>query len=135
MKFIEIIIKDLKFSFSRSSGPGGQHVNKVNTRVTLSWDIQNSQVINEDQKRRLLKKLKSRITTGGVLLLSSQTGRSQLANKQDTINKLEELLQKAFAKKKKRKPTKPSKGAILKRLDQKKKHSEKKLRRMKPDGL
>jgi len=135
IKLIESLKKELRFSASRSSGPGGQHVNKVNTRVTLSWDIVNSTILGQDQKSMLLQKLKSKVTLEGILMISSQTGRSQLANKQDTIRKLDELLKKAFLKKKKRKPTKPSKGAVLKRLDQKKKHSEKKIRRKKLDRL
>ena len=125
----EFIKKELKFSASRSSGPGGQHVNKVNTRVTLSWDIANSTILEEEQKSVLLRKLKSKITLDGTLIISSQAGRSQLANKQDTIKKLEELLQKAFTKRKRRKLTKPSKASVEKRLEQKKKHSEKKSRR------
>lgn len=120
---------ELKFSASRSSGPGGQHVNKVNTKVTLSWDIANSEVLEDDQKQLLLQKLKSRITKEGVLILSSQDNKSQLRNKQEVTGKLEELLSKAFHVKRKRKPSRPTKASVEKRLDQKKRQSEKKRRR------
>jgi len=120
---------ELKYSTSRSSGPGGQNVNKVNTRVTLSWDIANSEVLEDDQRQLLLEKLKSKITNDGVLILSSQNTRSQLKNKQEVTGKLEKLLVQAFNVKKKRKPSKPTKASIKKRLDQKKRQSEKKSRR------
>jgi ribosome-associated protein len=123
---ISDILHELHFRASRSSGPGGQHVNKVSTRVTLFWDIKNSKFLDEDQRARLLNKLQSRINSEGVLQISSQSGRSQLANKENTINKLEELLTEAFAVRKKRKPTKPSKASIEKRLEQKRRQSEKK---------
>lgn len=128
------IIHELHFTASRSSGPGGQHVNKVNTRVTLIWDITNSEVLDERQRSILLEKLKPRLTTEGVLQISSQAGRSQLANKQDTLNKLEDSLSKAFEVKKKRRPTRRSKASIEKRLNQKRRQSEKKrLRRFDSD--
>lgn len=128
MKQIKIddIKKELIYSASRSSGPGGQHVNKVNTKVTLTWDIQNSDSLSDDQKQLLLQKLKSKITNDGVLILSSQSSRSQLKNKQEVTGKLEELLVQAFHVKKKRKPSKRTKASVEKRLDQKKRQSEKK---------
>lgn len=121
-----LISGELEFGFSRSGGPGGQHVNKVNTKVTLKWDVANSQLLDEEQRTLLLKKLAKRLTKEGVLVLTSQEGRSQLANKEDAIAKLDALLAKAFVKKKKRKPTKPTKASVEKRLEAKKKLSEKK---------
>jgi ribosome-associated protein len=123
------ISNELKFTTSRSSGPGGQHVNKVNTKATLSWDIAYSEALEDEQRQLLLKKLKSKITKDGVLILSSQSSRSQLKNKQEVITKLEELLIQAFKVKKNRKPSKPTKASVEKRLDQKKRQSEKKSRR------
>ena len=132
---IDDIKKELRFTFSRSSGPGGQHVNKVNTKVTLIWDILNSATSNEDQKKLLLQKLKTKLTGEGVLIISSQSGRSQLGNKRTAIQKLEELLDKSFFLRKKRKSTKPTKASVLKRLEEKKKQGEKKRNRKGPDDV
>lgn len=123
---------ELAFTTSRSSGPGGQNVNKVNTKVTIKLDIPNSSVLTDDEKAVLLQKLHTRLTTEGVLVLTSQDKRSQLQNKEAAILKLEKLLAKAFEKKKARKATKPSKGAVQSRINKKKQHSEKKKWRQKP---
>ena len=123
---VEGISSELEFGFSRSGGPGSQHVNKVNTKVILRWNVANSQILTEEQRALLLKKLHTRLTNEGELVLSSQAGRSQLANKEDVLAKLEVLLAKAFAVRKKRKPTKPTKASVEKRLEAKKKLSDKK---------
>lgn len=122
---------ELEFSASRSSGPGGQNVNKVNSKVTLKFDVRNSLVLTEDEKSILLNKLVSRLSTDGVLTLTSQDKRSQLQNKEAVVAKLDVLLRKAFEKKKIRKATKPSKGSIQQRIKKKKQHSEKKQWRQK----
>jgi len=121
--------KELRFSATGSSGPGGQHVNRVNTKVNLRFDIVNSVLLSDDEKQLILKKLTSKISGKGVLRLSAQAHRSQIMNKQAVILKLNILLEKAFFIKKKRKATRPSKSAIQKRLDDKKKLSEKKKMR------
>ncbi|MCH7514992.1 MAG: aminoacyl-tRNA hydrolase [Bacteroidetes bacterium] len=121
--------KELVFSATGSSGPGGQHVNRVNTKVNLRFDIVNSGLLSEEEKQLILKKLASKITGKGVIILSAQAERSQLMNKEAVTQKLNELLEKAFFIKKKRKPTRPSKSAIQKRLDDKKKLAEKKMMR------
>ncbi len=123
---------ELVFSASRSSGPGGQNVNKVNTKVTLRLNIRGSQLLNEEEKDILSKRLATRLTKEGVLVLTSQDKRSQLQNKEAVILKLEKLLSKALEKKKKRKATKPSKGSIQRRITGKKRHSEKKKWRQDP---
>jgi ribosome-associated protein len=120
------IKEELTFTTSRSGGPGGQLVNKVSSKVMLRWDITNSTKLGPEEKEILLQKLKSRLTQGGELLIVSQESRSQHDNKQAAIDKLDELLQKAFEKRKSRKPTKPSRSAKEKRLTSKKKESEKK---------
>ena len=125
------ISKELTFSASKSSGPGGQHVNKVNTKVTLRFDVVNSTLLNEEQKATILKKLTSKITNEGIFILFDQSTRSQIKNKEAVVQKLDRLLTKAFAKRKVRKSTKPTKAAIRKRLDNKKKQSEKKKLRRK----
>lgn len=124
---------ELEFTTSRSSGPGGQNVNKVNSKVTLRLDIANSLVLTEEEKEILSNKLKSRMTADGVLLLSSQDKRSQLQNREEVVLKLEQLVAKAFEKKKPRKATKPSKAAKQERFEKKKLHSEKKKWRQKPE--
>jgi len=123
---------ELSFSTSRSSGPGGQNVNKVNTKVTVKLDIPNSLVLTDEEKAVLMQKLAARLTTEGVLLLTSQDKRSQLQNKEAVVLKLETILAKAFEKKKARKATKPSKGAVQNRIQKKKQLSEKKKWRQKP---
>jgi ribosome-associated protein len=124
--------KELVFTTSRSSGPGGQNVNKVNTKVTLKFDVVQSGVLTPEEKEIISAKLHSRITTDGVLLLTSQDKRSQLENKQAVIQKFNVLIAKAFEKKKARRSTKPSKGSVEKRITKKKQHSEKKQWRQKP---
>jgi ribosome-associated protein len=120
-------IKDeLTFTTSRSGGPGGQLVNKVSSKVMLRWDIANSAKLNPDEKEVLLQKLKSRLVQGGELLIVSQESRSQHDNKQAAIDKLNELLRKAFEKKKVRRATKKSKSSQERRLTEKKRASEKK---------
>ena len=122
----EDLSKELTFSASKSSGPGGQHVNKVNTKVTLRFDVAHSEFLSQDEKEIIVKKLASKITNEGVLALSAQSSRSQLKNKEEVIQKLDRLLIKAFAKRKVRKPTKPTHSAVRKRLEDKKKLGEKK---------
>jgi ribosome-associated protein len=123
---LDRIARELEFTTSRSSGPGGQNVNKVNTKVTLRWNIRDSTALTSEEKEILLNKLSSRLTVDGALLITSQEKRSQLQNKDETLLKLAYLIKQAFAKKKKRKPTKPSKSSVQSRLNKKKKHSDKK---------
>lgn len=123
------LMNEIHFSFVRSSGAGGQNVNKVSTKVVLKFDVLNSVILNEDQKQILLEKLKNNLTSVGVLIITSQEKRSQLQNKEVVLEKFNTLLTKAFHKKKKRKATKPSKGAVEKRITNKKKNSEKKSNR------
>lgn len=128
----DTLAKELNFSASTSGGPGGQNVNKVNSKVTLKFDVSQSEVLTEEEKAVIQEKLASRLTKEGVLILSAQEKRSQLRNKEVVIGKLEKLLTKALAKKKPRKKTKPSKGAIQERLKAKKQQGEKKKWRQKP---
>jgi len=122
----DLLNHELHFTFSRSSGPGGQNVNKVNTKVTLRFNIAESALLDEEQKVLLLDKLKNWINKDGDLIIISQTTRSQLKNREEAIQKFYDLLNLALKKKKKRKPTKPSKSSIEKRLKDKRIQSEKK---------
>lgn len=128
-----LLAPEFIFTTSRSSGPGGQNVNKVNSKVTLEWNVANSSVLTDDEKTFLIEKLASRLTREGVVQITSQESRSQIANKELAIHKLDNLLAKAFAKKKVRKATKPSKTAKQQRLKKKKVVSEKKNWRKRPD--
>jgi ribosome-associated protein len=124
--------KELRFHTSRSGGPGGQHANKTETQVELRFSIHDSQVLSEEEKQRLLKKLSNRITKEGELIITAESSRSQVKNKQEAIERFYEMLEKALKKPKKRKPTKPSLAARRRRLDEKKKHSDKKDKRKPP---
>lgn len=114
------------FKTSRSSGKGGQNVNKVSSKVELSFYVLNSSLLTLDQKNKIYKKLSSKINNDGVLQIICQADRSQLKNKETAIKKFYELLTKCFVEPKKRIKTKPSKAAKEKRITSKKIVSEKK---------
>lgn len=115
-----ILNPELKFQASRSSGPGGQNVNKVNSKALLKFDIPNSQLLDEAEKEVLLRKLANKIDQEGILSFQSQEKRSLLQNKEIALDKFYALLHTAFQKKKVRKASRPSKSAIEKRIKAKK---------------
>ena len=120
---------ELSFKTSRSSGSGGQNVNKVETSVTVLWKVEDSAVFTESEKERILFKLKNKINAEGILQLTVSESRTQLQNKKIAIEKIQELVNKSLIVPKKRIVTKPSRAKVEKRLESKKKLSEKKENR------
>jgi len=104
------------FQASRSSGPGGQNVNKVNSKIELRFNIQDSSILSENQKEVLTSKLSTKISTEGFLIIVSQRDRSQLVNKEDAISKFYQLIEKALRPVKHRKSTRPTRSSVEKRL-------------------
>lgn len=127
------LIQELQFKAVRSSGAGGQHVNKVSTKIELSYDLENSMALTESEKKRLLLKLANRLTKENVLLLQCDDSRSQHKNKSLAIKRFLALVKGALVVPKIRRKTKPSRSAIEKRLTSKKKSALKKSHRKKPD--
>lgn len=120
---------EFEIQASRSGGPGGQNVNKVNSKIQLFFDVHNSQVLSEEEKTILLSKWENKLDNEGKIMFQSQEKRSQLQNKELAIRKFYDALLKAFEKKKIRKATKPSKGAIESRIKAKKVNAQKKQNR------
>jgi len=129
----EALLKELTFKAIRSSGSGGQHVNKVASKVELFFNLNTSEVFDDKQKNTLQEKLQNRLTKDGVLILQCGESRSQHKNKTIIIKRFLELLKNALVKEKKRVPTKIPRAVIRKRLKNKKYRSEKKANRKKPD--
>lgn len=126
-----IIIPDheIEISTSRAGGPGGQHVNRTSTRITLRWNVIETQALNDEQKERVLQKLQSKLTTEGDLIIHVAETKSQLQNKKLALEQLGHIIHQALKVAKKRKPTKTSKAAKEARLQKKKQHSLKKKMR------
>jgi ribosome-associated protein len=124
--------EELEFSFIRSSGPGGQNVNKSSTAAQLRWNIENTKAFDEKTKLRLINRLSFRITKHGDIIIKSDTHRSQERNVQDCLDRLKELILEHIKVPKKRVPTKATVSSIEKRLKHKKGHSKIKALRKKP---
>lgn len=130
---LSIPAAELSWRFSRSSGPGGQHVNTSDSRVELSWDVAHSAVLNDVQRERILGRLNSRLVAG-VLTIVSSTQRSQLRNREIALEKLAELVVLALAPgPAKRRATKPTRGSVKRRLAAKGRRSETKKNRQRPN--
>jgi len=129
----EQLLKELKFKAVRSSGAGGQHVNKVASKVELIFDLQNSVGFTDEEKKVLLKNLHSKLTKEQILLLQCSESRSQHKNKEIAIERFLQIITNGLKVPKKRKATKPSKSSIQKRLEKKKQQAFKKVSRKKVD--
>ena len=122
---------ELLFSASRSRGPGGQHVNKVNTKIELRFHVESSQLLSATEKELVLSRLRKKLTDTGFLVITSQAERSQLRNKEAAIEKFTQILTRALMVRKKRKSTRPTKTSREKRLNGKKIAADKKALRKK----
>ncbi len=123
---------ELEFRFSRSGGPGGQNVNKVETRVELLFDVEGSRALDEAQRERLRAGLSGRIDSRGVLHVASERHRSRKRNIDDVVERFAELLRQALAPRKKRRPTRPTRASKERRLGAKRKRAEIKSSRRSP---
>ena len=123
---------ELRFEFARSSGPGGQNVNKVETKVRLLFDLRRSRSLSSDQRRRIEERLSTRITKSGVLHVSSQRHRTREANRRATIERFADLLADALEEAEPRVRTRVPKAARKRRLESKRRRSQKKAMRARP---
>ncbi|MBT8253921.1 MAG: aminoacyl-tRNA hydrolase [Flavobacteriaceae bacterium] len=129
---VDGLISELQLKAVRSSGPGGQHVNKVSTKIKLNFDLKNSQYLSKDEKTILMKSLAKRLSKDGIISLQCAETRSQIKNKEIIINRFLEMIKKGLEIPKKRKKSKIPRQAVEKRLEKKRRTSEKKEGRKKP---
>ncbi len=129
------LLKEVNYKAIRSSGSGGQHINKVATKVELSFSVTHSKVLSQKQKMQLTKTLASRLTKNGLLIMQSGTSRSQLQNKKQVTQRFLNLIHKGLQVQKVRKATTIPKAIKIKRLKEKRQQAERKANRKKPDVL
>lgn len=132
---VAIPLSELSYRFARSSGPGGQHVQRTETKVELLFDLANSPSLTDAQRELARARLSSRLDSEGVLHLTSQAGRSQLENRFDVTERFQRLLASALKPSKRRKPTRPSAAARRRRLEAKRRRAETKQRRRPPGEM
>jgi ribosome-associated protein len=130
---VRIPLAEFSFTFARSGGPGGQNVNKVNSKAVMRWRVLESPSLDERVRARFVEQNRHRMTDAGELLLTSQRFRDQPKNIQDCYEKLREMLARAVTQPKRRKPTRPTAGSRRRRLNDKRQRSETKQSRRRPD--
>lgn len=133
MPHYELLKQELIYKAVKSSGPGGQHVNKTASKVIVQYDIPQSAAISQEEKTLLLEKLSSRLTNEGILIMDSSESRSQHKNKELVTERILEVIAGALKRQKPRKKTRPTKASKLKRLQEKKAKSAIKVDRRKPE--
>jgi ribosome-associated protein len=129
---LRIPLREFRFSFSRSSGAGGQNVNKVNTKATLRWDVMGTASLREDVRQRFCARYHRRITSDGDLVITSQRFRDQGRNVADCLEKLRALLTEVATPPRRRRPTRPSRAGVERRLAQKRRTGVRKKHRRRP---
>jgi ribosome-associated protein len=132
-KFLKDLSPEFEFFTSKSGGPGGQNVNKVNSKVELRFNLFESKLLTEEEKETIFRKLYHHISNQGILSVVSQTERSQLDNKEVAIQKFYQWIELALKPQKPRKRTRPTKASVEKRLADKQQISDKKESRRKPE--
>ncbi|NOU58547.1 alternative ribosome rescue aminoacyl-tRNA hydrolase ArfB [Marinifilum caeruleilacunae] len=132
-QFTKDLSSEFEFITSRSSGPGGQNVNKVNSRVELRFSVFESKILSEDEKEIIFRKLYHNINKEGILSVTAQTERSQILNKEIAIQKFYQWIELALTPVKPRKKTRPTRSSVEKRKTDKQQQSKKKENRRKPD--
>jgi len=131
---VTIPAAELAYTASRSSGPGGQHVNTTDTRIQLRWNLEQTTALTDFQRDRVRRALASRLTEAGEVLLASDKHRSQRRNREEVTQRLAALVREALVPPKPRRKTKPTRASKERRLDDKKRRSQVKKGRGKPSG-
>ncbi len=129
---IRVAAREFRFRYDRSSGPGGQNVNKVNSKVTLHWGLKRSESVSESLRQRFVKRFSRRINQQGEVVIASDRYRDQLRNRQDCLEKLRGLLLSVSRTSKPRRPTTPTRASQERRIENKKRRGDKKTGRRPP---
>jgi ribosome-associated protein len=130
---IQIPLDEFEFTYARSGGPGGQNVNKVNSKAMLRWPIATSPSVPEPVRARFMEKYASRVTLDGDVILTSQKHRDQASNVEDCLEKLKEMLVAVATPQTPRRPTRPSRASVERRTEAKRENAIKKQQRRRPD--
>ncbi len=133
MSTYKVPAEELQLTFSRSSGAGGQNINKVNTKVTLTWNVADTLALPHDVVSRFMKVYANKILEDGTFVMTSQRHRSQNQNIEDCLEKLQEMIDEVAVPPKKRRPTRPTRSSVKRRLDGKRRQSDKKRDRSESD--